>query len=228
MDSATPLSTAKKGKLMLRAMLHFDWDSIPQFKIRALAPFMVNPNFSPDKIQTHNRTAAAMCTWALVVASSRARYLEWLGEKAAEVVRTVSRGAANSTSGLGLAEEEGDEEEEGNYDDDSDMDTECYSDLGDGDDEGTDEYDEVEFEKEAEVDSRAKMALPSSKQKARASELHQASADGVARRVHSKKRGSKSPNSLPAHHHSKRRPLLRKGQWIFVCLCYSLRLHWTR
>ena len=70
---------AKKGTVMLRVQ-YFDWDSIPQFKIRALAPFMVNPNFSPAKSKS-TAEPLQQCAMVLVVASSRARYLEGLAKR---------------------------------------------------------------------------------------------------------------------------------------------------
>ena len=63
------------------------------FKIRALQPFLVSNRFHPAALAAHSLCAAALCAWVLYVVCSRPSYLEWLGEKDAEVVRSASRSA---------------------------------------------------------------------------------------------------------------------------------------
>jgi len=80
----------------LRSLRNFDGRQlIPQFKVRALQPFLVNPRFQPEAMDALSPTASALCAWVLRVVCSRREYLEWMGEKGAEML-TLHRQQAES------------------------------------------------------------------------------------------------------------------------------------
>jgi hypothetical protein len=69
---------------------NFDAGNIPQFKIRALQPFVCNSAFRPKKLRASvsktcgavvANVAAMLCEWVLSVVRSKDDYLQWLGEK---------------------------------------------------------------------------------------------------------------------------------------------------
>ena len=78
----------------LGSLKKFRGDNIPRFKIRALQPFLCNPNFDPGLLGQPSAAAAALCAWALEVVRSRPQYLEWLGAEGAEAVRTKTAGGS--------------------------------------------------------------------------------------------------------------------------------------
>ena len=79
----------------LGKLKNFRGDNIPRFKIRALQPFLCNPNFDPSLLDETSIAAAALCAWALQVVRSQPQYLEWLGAEGSEALRskTAAQGA---------------------------------------------------------------------------------------------------------------------------------------
>ena len=150
--SAVRCRMADVGRF-LRSLRNFDGRQlIPQFKVRALQPFLVNPRFQPEAMDALSPTASALCAWVLRVVCSRREYLEWMGEKGAEMLtlhrqqaespvrdqrNAHQRGAANlggNDSGYDHMEDKYDDGE--SFEEDDDDQSEQYGDADDFESEG--------------------------------------------------------------------------------------------
>jgi hypothetical protein len=95
-----------KGRRLLRMLKYFDPSRIVQFKMRALQPFISNPNFNEAALRELSIPASKLVAWVLAVVGSRPEYMDWLMERENEQVQDAA------------AADEGEEEEEGEEEDD--------------------------------------------------------------------------------------------------------------
>ena len=64
----------------------FKGDDIPQFKIRALQPFLASSDFDSEFLRTVSPAASALCAWVMNIVLSQPQYMEWLGDGISQIV----------------------------------------------------------------------------------------------------------------------------------------------
>ena len=153
---------------LLKVLSRFDGSEIPQFKIRALQPFVCDVNFNPSTLVRYSAAAAALCAWCLKVVRSRPQYLEWLGAKGAEDMesavgpqRPLSSPASSmhhiqtgyETDDVNLTDEDDDEDDGDSFEDDDEDDDSGRRGGGGGGGGGDKGSDDVEDSFEADDDS---------------------------------------------------------------------------
>eukprot|EP00948_MAST-09A_sp_MAST-9A-sp1_P003478 g3478.t1 len=152
-------NTVRNEFINSEAFLHilrsFDGSSIPEFKIRALHPFITQKGFDPQILANQksksSQIAAVMCSIVLKIIRSRPEYLEWLGAKDME---SLLKGMSGNTGSIETTE---DAEENFDYSfHDEDQSDENQSDYSDEFEDAANAY-EDDFENV--VDNHSKQLL---------------------------------------------------------------------